>query len=601
MRWHRILVSALLVLAVACGGGPFRDAMDRGDRYAEAGHWDKAAAEYEQALRIDPKDADAAIKLRNVRAKMSEERLARARAMLQRGEIEAGLAVIQEAVRLDPQSTAAQKALTDANGMALTRAEEALEGPRPEQALDLTTLVLRGSPRDPRARELDGRVRDTLAERAYARAEKFQGAGKPGNALVEYAAAVTYRPDYQDAALRIGELKLALRKELTFTVVLEKFAADPRAPDLSATLSVDLLAQSFDERLPLRVGREAPRGAEAGLRGVKLSGAFGGYAFRPHRETEQRTCQYVCRTEMRPNPEHDSAEQAVASAERRLSQSEEEMARYQKDVDRYQREVDDINKELMEDQQDADRARADYDRCMASASSSTSSSPCSSEDSRMKSAQSSLDSTRRRLESPQGWLRTAREQLSRAGDSRNDARREVDSATQRMRNTPRDVEVPIECPYDYNVAVHTLSAGVTVRMSLEDLAEKAAVLRDEPFEYAVQHRGETFPAQPGRCAEVAQGKRLQLPSERDVRLALVNKAIAGIREKVLSSYDRYRQRFLADARREEAAGLADEAVEAYVRYVMTGPKSIDARDAAQIADFLARTRGFGKLDQLGSL
>ena len=599
MRWHRIIVSALLVSVLACGGGPFRDAMDRGDRYAEAGHWDKAAAEYEQALRIDPKDADAAIKLRDARAKMAGERLARARAMLQRGEIEAGLAVIQEAVRLDPQSTAAQKALTDANAMALARAEQALEGPRPEQALELTTLVLRGSPRDPRARELDGRVRDTLAERAYARAERFQDAGKPGNALVEYAAAVTYRPDYQDAALRIGEIKLALRKELLFTVVLEKFAADPRAPDLSATLSVDLLAQSFDERLPLRVHREPPRGD--GARGVRLTGAFGGYAFRPHRETEQRTCQYVCRTEMRPNPDHASAEQAVASAERRLSQAEDEVARHQKDVDRYQRDVDDVTKELLRDQEAADRARAEYDRCMASSSGSTSSFPCSSEESRMKSAQSSLDSTRRRLESPQGWLRSAREQVSRAGESRNRARQDVDRETQRMRSTPRDVEVPVECPHSYDVTVHTLHAGVTVRMSLEDLAEKAAVLADEPFEYAVQHRDETFPAQPGRCAEVARGKRLTLPSERDVRLALVNKAIAGIREKVLTSYDRYRQRFLADARREEAAGLTDEAVEAYVRYVMTGPATIDPRDARQIAAFLARTRGFGKLDQLGSL
>jgi hypothetical protein len=117
----------------------------------------------------------------------------------------------------------------------------------------------------------------------------------------------------------------------------------------------------------------------------------------------------------------------------------------------------------------------------------------------------------------------------------------------------------------------------------------------------VQHRDETFPAQPGRCAEVAQGKRLRLPSEKDVRQALVNKTIAGIREKVLGAYDRYRQRFLADARREEAAGLADEAVEAYVRYVLTGVKTLDPRDQKQIAEFLAKTRGFGKLDQLGSL
>jgi len=565
--------------------------------------WDKAAAEYEQALRLDPNDTDTAIKLKKVRAKMSGERLVRGRSLLQRGEIESGLAAIQEAARLDPQSAEVQKALTDANAAALARAEKLLEGPDPTRALAITTLVLKASPNDPRAREVDGRVRDTLAERAYARAEEFATAGKKGNALVEYAAAETYRPEYKDARLHIGELKLALRKELTFFVVLEPFAADPRAPDLSATLSPDLLAQSFDERLPLRVQRDAPRGVE-GVRGVRLSGRFDGYSFDPRKDTEPRTCQYICRTEMRPNPEHDRAEQAVASAERRLAQSEEEVERYQKDVDRYQHDVDEAQKEVMKQEEEADRARADYEKCRDRASqdtSNSSSNPCSSEQSRYESEQRDVDSARSRLSSPQGYLSSARDQLSRSSDSRSSARRDKDRELETMRTTPRNIEVPVSCDYNYNVSVHTIRAGVTVRMSVESLHEKSKVLDNEPFQYAVQHKDETYPAQPGRCAEVAQGKRLNLPSEKKVRQALVSKAIAGIREKVLGTYDRYRQRFLADARREEAAGLADEAVEAYVRYVLTGAKSIDPKDGKQIADFLSRTRGFGKLDQLGSL
>jgi tetratricopeptide (TPR) repeat protein len=599
-------LQVLLLAGLAACGGASGAALDRGDKYAEAGLWDKAAAEYEQALRLDPKNTDAAIKLKQVRGKLSAERLARGRSLIQRGEIESGLAAIQEAVRLDPESAEAQKALTDANAAALARAEQLLAGPDPTRALAITTLVLVASPNDPRAREMDGRVRDSLAERAYARAEEFAAAGKRGNALVEYAAAETYRPDYKDAKLHIGELKLALRKELTFVVVLEPFAADPRAPDLSATLSPDLLAQSFDERLPLRVQRSAPRGAEGGgPRGVRLSGRFDGYAFDPRRETEPRTCQYVCRTEMRPNPEHDRAEQGVASAERRLAQAEEEVARYQKDVDRYQHDVDEAMKEVTRQEQEVDRARAEYEKCRdratQSGSGSTSSSPCSSEESRYRSEQSDLESARRRLESPQGWLSSARDQLSRASESRTSARRDRDRELETMRTTPRDIEVPVNCDYNYNVAVHTLKAGVTVRISVENLAERTKVLDDEPFQFAVQHRDETFPAQPGRCPEVAQGKRLHLPSEKAVRQALVNKAIAGIREKVLGTYDRYRQRFLADARREEAAGLAEEAVEAYVRYVLTGVKSIDPKDQKQIADFLSKTRGFGKLDQLGSL
>jgi tetratricopeptide (TPR) repeat protein len=602
LRRSRLL---LLVAVIAGCGGASGAAMDRGDKYAEAGMWDKAAAEYEQALRLDPSDTDAAIKLKQARAKMSAERLARGRTLIQRGEIEAGLATIQEAVRLDPESPQAQKALTDANAAALARAEQLLEGPDPGKALEVTTLVLKASPNDPRARKVDGRVRDTLAERAYARAEEFAAAGKRGNALVEYAAAETYRPDYKDARLHIGELKLALRKELTFFVVLEPFAADPRAPDLSATLSPDLLAQSFDERLPLRVQRDAPRGKEGALRGVRLSGRFDGYAYDPRKDTEPRTCSYVCRTESRPNPEHDRAEQAVASAERRLAQSEGEVERYQKEVDRYQKEVDDAMKEVMRQEQEADRARADLDKCRDRAAqdsgSTSSSNPCSSEESRYQSEQRDVDSARSRMSSPQGWLSTSRDQLSRASESRSSARQDKDRELETMRTTPRNIEVPINCDYNYNVAVHTIRAGVTVRISVENLAEKSKVLDNEPFQYAVQHKDESFPAQPGRCAEVAQGKRLKLPSEKAVRQALVSKAIAGIREKVLGTYDRYRQRFLADARREEAAGLAEEAVEAYVRYVLTGSKSIDPKDGKQIADFLSRTRGFGKLDQIGSL
>jgi len=598
-------LQVLLLAGLAACGGASGAAMDRGDKFAEAGLWDKAAAEYEQALKLDPSNTDAQIKLKQVRGKMSAERLVRGRSLMQRGEIESGLAAIQEAARLDPESAEAQKALTDANAAALARAEELLAGPDPTRALAITTLVLKASPADPRAREVDGRVRDALAERAYARAEEFAAGGKRGNALVEYAAAETYRPDYKDARLHIGELKLALRKELTFFVVLEPFAADPRAPDLSATLSPDLLAQSFDERLPLRVQRDTPRGKEASAaRGVRLSGRFDGYAYDPRRENEQRTCQYVCRTEMRPNPEHDRAEQGVASAERSLAQAEEEVARYQKDVDRYQHDVDEIMKEVTKQEQEVDHARTEYEKCRdraQSGSGSTSSSPCSSEESRYRSEQSDLDSVRRRLESPQGWLSSSRDQLARASESRNNSRRDKDRELENMRTTPRNIEVPISCDYNYNVAVHTLKAGVTVRISVENLAERTKVLDNEPFQYAVQHRDETFPAQPGRCAEVAEGKRLKLPSEKAIRQALVNKAIAGIREKVLGTYDRYRQRFLADARREEAAGLAEEAVEAYVRYVLTGVKSIDPKDQKQIADFLARTRGFGKLDQLGSL
>src|ERR1044072_1062090 len=91
-RRSRFLPVLLLTAALAACGGASGAALDRGDKYAEGGLWGKAAAEYEQALKLDPENTDAAIKLKQARAKMSAERLVRGKSLIQRGEIEQGLA-----------------------------------------------------------------------------------------------------------------------------------------------------------------------------------------------------------------------------------------------------------------------------------------------------------------------------------------------------------------------------------------------------------------------------------------------------------------------------------------------------------------------------
>ena len=75
--------------------------------------------------------------------------------------------------------------------------------------------LIAGSPNDPRAKQTDEVVRDALAEQSYRAADTFREAGKRGNALIELAACVTYRPGFRDAKAQIGDVKLALQKELT--------------------------------------------------------------------------------------------------------------------------------------------------------------------------------------------------------------------------------------------------------------------------------------------------------------------------------------------------------------------------------------------------
>jgi len=152
-RFHamrsRPLLSLCLAVALAACGSAFKDAVNRGDQFAQAAMWDKAATEYQSALKLEPDNTDVQIKLRTAMQKQSGERLVRGKALMARGEIEGGLAVLQEAAKLDPQSTEAQRALDEANQAALRKAEELLATPEATHAFDLTQLVLAGSPNDP--------------------------------------------------------------------------------------------------------------------------------------------------------------------------------------------------------------------------------------------------------------------------------------------------------------------------------------------------------------------------------------------------------------------------------------------------------------------
>ncbi len=334
---------------------------------------------------------------------------------------------------------------------------------------------------------------------------------------------------------------------------------------------------------------------------MRLSGAFEAYRFAHDKDRVSRSCDYQCGIDRVPNPNYESTEKRVEQEDRELIEHEKKADEYQKEVDKHQKDVDYYQKDVDRYEAETDKYRGELDKCQAAKKPGDSSSACSSEESRLRSAQSSLDSARGRQSSPKSYLESARNRLSEAHKEVLRSRDELSRAKQDLAGMNRINEVPRMCPHNYTSTLHTLAAEVTVRMTAEQLQDKTKLLDNQPFPYNTGAKDETFEAQPGRCSEVAGGDPLTLPSEKEVKIQLVTQAIRGVREKVMTSYDRYRQRFLADARREEASGLAEEAVEAYVRYLLSGPKSIDPRDQKQIGEFLARTKGFGKIDSLPGL
>ncbi len=336
-------------------------------------------------------------------------------------------------------------------------------------------------------------------------------------------------------------------------------------------------------------------------RGVRVGGALSEYRFGPARTSSRNEqCQYIRGYDTVPNPRRADAERQVATAEQRLSQADREIDREQREIDRYQRDVDDKLKDQSRDEADADRARADYDRCTSNSSSSSSSSPCSSEKSRYESKQRDVQNHRSRVESAQGYLRSARERLSRANENRSRARQDVEDQNRRMRQEPATIKEPHHERENYSVETRSIDATVSLKLRAETLRDKSMLLDDEVFpQVLLPIADEGWLARPATCPD--RGKRITLPSEAMLRGELTKMTIGTLREKVQTMYESYRTKFLADARRLEGSGAPEDAVESYVRYVMTGIKNIDPKDGKQISEFLRKTRGFGRIELLGGL
>ncbi|HSO00753.1 MAG TPA: hypothetical protein VLS89_20815, partial [Candidatus Nanopelagicales bacterium] len=87
----------------------------------------------------------------------------------------------------------------------------------------------------------------------------------------------------------------------------------------------------------------------------------------------------------------------------------------------------------------------------------------------------------------------------------------------------------------------------------------------------------------------AEGDPLTLPAEVELKHALLTQAVGGVRDRILFAYDRYRQQLLTSADREQAAGVTDEAVERYARWLLLGRAGQDER--ARVLAYLAAAKG----------
>lgn len=584
-RLLRHLAPLVLVFAIGCGGA-FGRSIKRGDELAAQGQWDAAAAEYENAVRLKPNDGEAQAKLAHVRRRQAADRVVRGNALLAQGDFLGALRLGVEAKRFDPQNTSAQKLFEAAAGRALDRAEQHLSANEDHKALELTTLVLEGAPEDARARSLDDKAREKLATAAYERADALAKKGKKGNALLELSLAQLYRPSFRDAGARMDRLKQEIRDEVTFYAVVGRFGGDPRAGEIARELSPELLGQGIDPGLPLRIVAQAPG---RGARGVKIGGKLEGYSLTRTQTPSARQCNYVCGRSTVQNQDYQQSAAAVNDLRTSNAQLDREVEAAGADVERHRREVENVQRDVDRAREDADRYRGDLERCQQRAPGDPAT--CAGETRRLEDAQRRLGGAEQRLARPQKRLDEASARLADAEQRREAARNGLASEEQRLAGTPQTTEVETQCTHAYNVVTHAVNAAITVKVSSEGIGDGAGGLDGAPLAFTSGKQDETFPAQPGRCAEVQAGDPLELPSDRDIKHDLSVQAIGAIRERIVGAFEQHRMRYLSDGRREEAGGVREEAVESYVRFLLASPDAKAEADKERIRKFLVEARG----------
>ena len=337
---------------------------------------------------------------------------------------------------------------------------------------------------------------------------------------------------------------------------------------------------------------------EESSRGLVVSAKVGDYAYTSAKQSFRRSCNYVCGTDYKPNPE-------ILNLRRQLADLDQKVSRYAKKVSdlghkqhEAEKEVQEEKREVAEKQAKQQESQREYDQCMGRTDESTSF-RCSSEESKVASMLSRLESAQRDLDRAQDDLQDILDDIQSEQESAAKARQGRDQKHQTLTKTPEKIEVDKICAHNYDAQQHTVGASVTVNLTLSRIEDGSSVLKQEPFRYASSAKDVTFRAQRGRCSEVANGDPLQLPSEKALNDLVVKQVLADLRAKVLSSDASYRSGFLSSARRNETAGLAEEATESYVRYILTGPNKLESKK--QITRFFKKSIGLEQIDGLWTL
>lgn len=562
--------------------------LDRGDQMAALGRWDEAALLYERAVRVEPEEAEARAKLHAAHQHQAHDRVVQGRALLTAGRPREALKPLVTAARIDPESTEAKTALEEARAAIVGQARKELDAGNTRQALLVAREVLALLPGDPDARAIEETARTRIADQAAALGQAFEKDGKLVPALVEYAEALVFRPENETANARFPELRIGLRAQVTFHVVLGSFDGDPKADDLGGNVGATDLARGLDPAYLIRFASSAPTPEGFTLNGMRLGGAFHDYGFAKQSSRTNRSCDYICGTDLVPNPEYGQAQADLNAREIDRSNAVAAALATGTFIPRLERSLDAARRDSVRAQRDVERARQTLGVCETS--SKNPATECAALRVERDQAQTRLVGAQDREQRLGSDLATAESERSRADENQAAAESASLTARARFNATPMQMTIDRHCNYNYGVDLFSEQGRLDLSLKGESLYERVSVLNESVTGRFVAE-DETFPAEHGKCGILESGDPLDLAPESVVRRQTLDSAVLLAQGRIVTAFEKYRSDYLTRARAFEVDPKRDDAIDAYMRYLTTQIRVNDdgARAEASVSGLLGVT------------
>ena len=561
-RKSSLLWAVLFVLGCRSA---FGDALERGDQMAALGRWDEAAAAYERAVSLEPGDEEANLKLKNAKRQQAQARVEKGNELLKAGKARDALVPFSEAVQLDRESAAAREGLERAKLEVVRQAEEAMGAARFKDAFDLARAVLLVEPGHAKARELESRARSEVTRAAVARAAAHEQAGNLAAASLDYGEAIEYSRENREALEALARVRAKLRDQVTYFIALKNFDGDQSADDLGADVNATVLAQGIDPKLPLRIVDKLDKKAANGtLQGMRLGGLFQAYRHSRSKTASSRSCDYICGTEWVPNPRYTTAEAEMRTAQAAVTTAEGRLANAKSAIAPAEQLRTSAEARLNQRKAEADRAEQDLSSCKSSSGGQANA--CSAQQQRRDQAAEDERVAEQELRSADQALSNARSEAQSAESDLSSKRSEAASRSSTFQSTPQKIEQDKHCTHSYAVETVVVSGEVSVALRGEALYSTDVVL-NRGVTGRVLRSDETFPPQAGRCAEVASGDPLLVPSETEARKLVLASAIAETQTELLAAFQSYRTDYLTRGQAAFEDQKTSEGIDLMVRFL----------------------------------